>query len=114
MRAAVAQAEERPRIPQHLMDRCVIAAHIVHHGKKQIPVLRLGEIVIGDFVRGAPLAGGDRRNAELFGRLVVRRVSHHEELVPARGDELPELREPAHLVLRWFLVEDPATQLRIA
>src|SRR5262249_2215088 len=62
----------------------------------------------------ASLAGGDRGAAELVARLVIRRVAHHEELVPTRGDELAELRQAAHFLLGRFLVEDLAPQRRVA
>jgi hypothetical protein len=114
VRAAVAQAKQRRRVGQHLAYRLVIAVDVVHHREEQVSVFSLGQVVVGDFVRCASLAGGDRRAAELVARLVIRRVPHDEELVPTRRDELAELRQAAHFLLGRFLVEDLAPQRRVA
>ncbi len=108
MRAAVAQSQERAGVGQHLANGLVVAIGVVDHREEQIAVLGLGEIIVSDLVGRASLAGGNGGAARLLGRLVVRRVSHDEELVPARGDELPELRQAAYLLCRGFLVENAA------
>src|SRR5205823_11667984 len=79
-----------------------------------VPVLGFSEVIVSDFVGRASLAGGDRGAARLIRWLVIRRIAHDEELVPARGDELAELREAAHLLGGGLLVEDAAPQRRIA
>ena len=114
MRAAVAKSQQCPGIGEHLADGLVIAADVVHHREKQVTVFGLGEIIVSDLVGRASLARGDGGNTRLLAGLVIWRISHHEELVPARSDELPELRQAAHFLCRRFLVEDAAPQSRVA
>src|SRR5258707_88798 len=59
MRAAVAQAKQRRRVGQHPAYRLVIAVDVVHHREEQVAVFSLGQIIVGDFVRRASLAGGE-------------------------------------------------------
>ena len=92
----------------------MIAADVIHHREKQVPVLGFGEIIVSDLVRRSSRAGGDRGAARLLRRLVIRRIAHHEELVPTRGDELAELRQAAHVLGGGLLVEDPPSQRRVA
>ena len=92
----------------------MIARDIVHHREEQEPVVGLGQVVVGDLVGRAPLAGGDRGDAHLGGRLVVRRIAHDEELVPARGDELAELRQLATSCVGRLSRQGFAPQRRIA
>jgi tetratricopeptide (TPR) repeat protein len=78
----------------------MVAGDIVHHREVQVPVLGLGDVIVGHLVGRAPLARGNRGDALLLAGLIVRRVAHGEELVPALDDELPELREFCHFGFR--------------
>src|SRR5262245_9554758 len=103
-----------PESVQHLANGFVVAADVIHDREKQVSVLGFGEVVVGDLVRRSSGAGGNRGAARLVRRLVIRWISHHEELVPARGDELAELREPAHLLGGRLFGENAPPQRRIA
>ena len=91
MGAAVAEAHQRVRVPQHLAHRVERAFGIVADGpvEQRLPVA-LQQVVVGDVLGRAPLAGGDGGDAPLGGRLVVRRRAERVEPVPAAdalGDE---------------------------
>ena len=51
MRAAVAEAQQRRGIGQHLADRPVIVDDVVRDREEQEAVETLGQIVVGDFLR---------------------------------------------------------------
>ncbi|MBA7468283.1 hypothetical protein ES707_03526 [subsurface metagenome] len=112
MRAAVAEAQEARGVVEHLVDRLVIAGDVIHDREEQILVL-LDDVVVGDLVGRMVGARGDGGHAAFRARLVIRRVVHGEELVPAAGDELAELGELGDLGFGRFFGENFSPQLRI-
>ena len=99
--------EQARRIVQHLADRLMVAGDVVHHREVEIPVVGLGDVVVGHLVGRTALARGDRGDALLRRRLVVRRIAHDEELVPAAGDE------PGGTAQAWRLRRRTAVSARI-
>src|SRR5438874_2104918 len=114
MRATVAQAQERSGIGEHLADRLMVAADIVHQREVEVPVLVPGDVIVGYLVGPAPFTRSDRGDTLLLARLVVRWISHDKELVPALDDELAELRQFCHFGLRWIFRKNLAADFGLA
>src|SRR5262245_31983162 len=108
VRAAIAQAQQRSRISEHLADWLMVAADVVHQREEEISVLGLRDVIVGHLIGRAPLPRRDRSNALFTVGLVVGRIAHDKKLVPALDDKLAELRESCHFGWRRFLVENPA------
>src|SRR6516165_7512964 len=91
----------------------MVARHIIHHREVQVLIL-LNDVVVGHFIGSPPGARCNGSNTHFRTGLVVWRVTHDEELVPALGDELSELSELRDFGVRWPLGQDFPPQVRIA
>ena len=114
MCTAVAQPKQARRIVHHLVDRCMVASDVVHQREVKVPTVGLGDVVVRHLVGRTPAAGGHRGDAFFRWRLVVRRISHDEELVPTADDVLAELDKFCRFGVGRLLGEDLAADIWIA
>src|SRR5579884_646395 len=100
MRAAVAEAQQCPRIGQHLAHRPVIAVGVVDDREEQKSVEPFDQVIIGDFLRARILARGNGGDALVRRRLIIGSgAGHHIHAIPAPDHVLPRLRQPGELAL---------------
>jgi hypothetical protein len=114
VRPAVAQAQQGSGIGEHLADRLMVAGDIVHQREVQIPVLSLGDVIVGTSSGVRPSRAAMAADALLLAGFIVRRVAHDKELVPALDDELAELREFCHFGFRRLVGKNLAPDFGIA
>ena len=113
MRAAVRQAQQRAIIRQHGADDVVVVLVVANDREEQELVRPGREVIVGDLIGRVIGPLGDRLDAFVRAGLVVRRIAHREDAVPALGDVLAELRQAVQQLGRRRLGQDLPAHLGV-
>src|SRR5581483_1357455 len=93
VRAAVAEAEHRPWMAEHLANGLEVEAAVIEEREvEQLEAVALEEEVVRDLLGRPAGARGDRGDAPVLGRLVVGRVAEREHLLERVREERRDRR----------------------
>ena len=107
MRPAIAEAQDRRRIGEHLPHHAVIAEHVVDNRVVQHPfACAAGQIVVTEFFRRQIGLGGHRGDGAALIRLIIRGVAEDILAVEPVGDRALQRRHDRQQVFGRLLRQD--------